>query len=199
MRLKELVIKIDGLIFGFFVKLLYKEYYRPKTGYKLNLKILLKYAILQKIFRINGTIPWPVHFTSMVLGKNNIKKGFMCDPGDSMGCYIQAFGGIEFGSNVEMGPGVKIISQNHDLNDFSKAVKVDKPIRIGNNVWIGANSVILPEVQIGENVVIGAGSIVTKDIEANSIAVGNPCMIIKKKDLYKKDIYGIKLNREYII
>jgi len=123
----------------------------------------------------------------------------MCDPGDSIGCYIQAYGGIEFGSNVEMGPGVKIVSQNHDLNDYSKAMKPKKPIIIGNNVWIGANSVILPELTIGDNVVIGAGSVVTKDIPSNSIAVGNPCKVIRKKENYNKDIYKIKLNKEYTI
>ncbi len=196
---KQFIYILDDLFFSSIVKLIYKEYYRPRVGYKLNFRILLKFAIMQKIFRINGSVPWPVHFTSLVLGHKNIKKGFMCDPGDSIGCYIQAYGGIEFGSNVELGPGVKIVSQNHDLNDFSQAIKTNKPIRIGDNVWIGANSVVLPEVQIGENVVIGAGSIVTKDIPSDSIAVGNPCRIIRKKELYSKDIYEIKLNRKYEI
>jgi acetyltransferase-like isoleucine patch superfamily enzyme len=197
MSIKKLVVKIDNILFRPVVNLLYKEYYRPKTGYKLNYRILLRFAIAQKLFRINGSAPWPVHFTSLVLGDKNIKKGFMCDPGDSIGCYIQAYGGIEFGSNVEIGPGVKIISQNHDLNDFSTAMPSKKPIIIGDNVRIGANSVILPEVTIGSNVVIGAGSVVTKDIPSNSIAVGNPCQVIRKKEPYDIDIYKIKLNREY--
>ncbi len=54
------------------------------------------------------------------------------------------------------------------------------PIKIGNNVWIAGGVKILPGVTIGDNVVIGAGSIVTKDIEANSLAFGNPCRIQKK-------------------
>ena len=53
-------------------------------------------------------------------------------------------------------------------------------IKIGNNVWIGGNVVVLPGVTIGDNVTIGAGSVVNKDIESNSIAVGNPCKVIKK-------------------
>ena len=199
MKVKKLIYKIDNLIFAPIVKFLYPQYFRPKSGYKLNIKILIRYAIPQKLLRINGSVPWPVDFTSMVLGWKNIKKGFMCDPGDTPGCYIQAYGGIEFGSNVEIGPGVKIISQNHDVNDFSKPKKAIKPIKIGNNVWIGANSVILPEVEIGDNVVIGAGSVVTKDIPKNSIAVGNPCKVIKQKEAYEVDIYKLKLNREAVL
>ena len=55
-------------------------------------------------------------------------------------------------------------------------------IFIGNNVWIGANCCILPNVHIGDNCVIGAGSVVTKDIPSNSVAAGNPAKVIKKID-----------------
>ena len=55
-----------------------------------------------------------------------------------------------------------------------------KEIKVGNNVWIGGNVVVLPGVTIGDNVVIGAGSIVNKDIPSNSVAVGNPCHVVKK-------------------
>ena len=54
------------------------------------------------------------------------------------------------------------------------------PIHIGNKVWIGANSVVLPGVTIGDNSVIGAGSIVTRDIPANVVAVGNPCRVLRE-------------------
>lgn len=53
-------------------------------------------------------------------------------------------------------------------------------VTIGDNVWIGGNSVICPGVHIGDNVVIGAGSVVTKDIPAWSVAAGNPCRVIRK-------------------
>ncbi|POB65431.1 galactoside O-acetyltransferase, partial [Vibrio vulnificus] len=53
------------------------------------------------------------------------------------------------------------------------------PVHIKDNVWIGANSVVLPGVTIGENSVIGAGSVVTKDIPANVVAVGNPCRVLR--------------------
>ncbi|MDR3011959.1 MAG: maltose O-acetyltransferase, partial [Chitinispirillales bacterium] len=55
-----------------------------------------------------------------------------------------------------------------------------KPVTIGNNVWIGADAVILPGVTIGDNTVIGAGSVVTKDIPANVVAVGNPCRVVRE-------------------
>jgi len=54
-----------------------------------------------------------------------------------------------------------------------------KPVTIGNNCWIGGSVTILPGVTIGDNVTIGAGSVVTKDIHSNSVAVGNPCKVIK--------------------
>ena len=84
---------------------------------------------------------------------------------------------------MQIAPGVKIISANHDQSDYYKLIK-SRPIAIGSNVWIGANAVILPGITIGDNVIIGAGSIVTKSIPANSIAVGNPCRVIKSKSEY---------------
>ena len=54
------------------------------------------------------------------------------------------------------------------------------PITIGDYTWIGGGTIVLPGVTIGDNCVIGAGSVVTKSIPANSIAVGNPCKVIKE-------------------
>lgn len=195
-RLKKIVYIIDYLLFGWIMNLSYKQYYRPKYNYQFNFKMLYKYFFYQKILRINGRVEWPVHFTSKIQTPQKISKGFMCDPGDTPGCYIQAINRIEFGSNVEMGAGVKIISSDHLEDDFSVS-KLSKPIIIGNNVWIGSNAVILKEVIIGDNVIIGAGSVVTKNIPSNSIAVGNPCKVIREKKPYRKNIFDIKLNREF--
>jgi acetyltransferase-like isoleucine patch superfamily enzyme len=90
-----------------------------------------------------------------------------------------------------------LISSNHELDDFSKAMPSEGPIENGSNVWIGANCVILPSIKIGNNVIVGAGSVVTKDIPSNSIAVGNPCKVIKEKSPYAIDISKIELNRKY--
>ena len=54
------------------------------------------------------------------------------------------------------------------------------PVTIGNNVWIGGHACILPGVNIGDNAIIGAGSVVTHDIPAGSVAVGNPCRVVRK-------------------
>jgi maltose O-acetyltransferase len=55
-----------------------------------------------------------------------------------------------------------------------------KPIKIGNNVWLGGGVIVCPGVTIGDNTTIGAGSVVTKDIPANVLAVGNPARVIKQ-------------------
>ena len=67
-----------------------------------------------------------------------------------------------------------------DYEIRNKGLEYTKPIKVGNNAWIGGNVVVLPGVTIGDNVVIGAGSVVNKDIPSNSVAVGNPCNVIKK-------------------
>ena len=67
-----------------------------------------------------------------------------------------------------------------DYKERNKGLEYAKPIKVGNNVWIGGNVTVLPGVSIGDNVVIGAGSVVTKDIPSNVIAVGNPCRVIKE-------------------
>ncbi len=148
----------------------------------------LYYLFHQKILRKHGSIPWPVHRQSRILYWKNITNGNRCAPGINAFCYIQARNGIILGNNVRIGPGVGLISASHDLDDYDQHQKC-APIKIGNNVWIGMNSVILQGVTIGDNVAIGAGSIVTHDIEPNSIAVGNPCKVIKKKSPYKGNGY----------
>lgn len=187
--------KVDFWLFGTIINYFYPEYYRPKYGYQRYYILFFHYLIPQKLFRLNPKVKWPVHFTSKVIDPQNIKKGILCDPGDNLGNYIQATNGIFFGNNIEMGPGVKIISSNHKATNFRQHCK-SKPIKIGNNVWIGSNAVVLPEVEIGDNVIIGAGSIVTKNIPANSIATGNPCKVIKIKEDYLEDFSKIKFNKK---
>ncbi|HBO38687.1 MAG TPA: hypothetical protein DD638_08465, partial [Pasteurellaceae bacterium] len=63
------------------------------------------------------------------------------------------------------------------------------PVEIGNNVWIGGNVVILGGVTIGDNVVVGAGSVVTKNIPANSLAVGNPCKVLREITEQDREYY----------
>ena len=138
------------------------------------------FFIWQKLFRINGDVPWFVHYSSQVSHWQKIKMKAPCHPGMSVGNYIQACNGIELGKHILIGPNVGLISANHDVNDHSKWVK-SPPIRIGDNVWIGMNAVILPGVIIGDNVVVGAGAVVNIDIPSNAYALGSPCRIVLKK------------------
>ncbi|MFY0603632.1 MAG: acetyltransferase [Flavobacteriaceae bacterium] len=187
--------KLDFFLFGWIINIFYPQYYRPKYGYQRYYILFFHYLIPQKIFRLNPKVNWPVHHTSKVIAPQNITKGILCDPGDNLNNYIQANNGIQFGNNIELAPGVSIVSANHDTENLSNHVK-SKPICIGNNVWIGSNATILPEVTIGDNVTIGANSVVTKDIPSNSIAVGNPCKVIKPKPAYKEDLTKIVFNKK---
>lgn len=186
--------KLDFLLFAWIINWAYPQYYRPKYNYALYYKMFFYYVIPQKILGINRKVPWPVHFTSIVRSPERIQKGVFCDPGDNIGVYIQAINGIIMGNNVGISPGCKIISANHNNENHSKHDE-EHPIRIGNNVFIYANVVVLPGVQIGDNVIIGAGSVVTHDIPSNSIAVGNPCRVIKEKQAHQELLKSVEFNR----
>lgn len=144
----------------------------------------LRYAFFQRLLGFNRRVPWPVHFTSVVVHHNRIRLGNRVNPGDNPGCYIQGGNGIVFGSNIRIGANVCVVSANHSQDDYDRWDHAD-PITIGDNVWIGANAVILPGVQIGSNVIVGAGSVVTKSIPDNSVAAGNPCRVLRSKPPYK--------------
>ena len=90
---------------------------------------------------------------------------------------------VTFGDNVFIGPNCGFYTSGHplDIELRNKGIEYAKPIKIGNNVWIGGNCVILPGITIGDNVTIGAGSIVTKDIPSNVVAYGNPCKVKENK------------------
>ena len=109
-----------------------------------------------------------VHFGNGVYANFNLTMVDDCD--------------IFVGNNVMFGPNVTVSAGTHPIHPElrSKQAQYNIPIHIGNNVWIGANSVILPGVNIGDNSVIGAGSIVTKDIPSNVVAVGNPCRVLRE-------------------
>ncbi|MCR5663071.1 MAG: sugar O-acetyltransferase [bacterium] len=88
-----------------------------------------------------------------------------------------SIGGIEIGDNVQIGPNVTIVTDNHDLKN--RYVLKCRTVRIGKNAWIGADVKIMPGVTIGENAVIAGGAVVTKDVPDNAIAGGNPAKLIR--------------------
>lgn len=117
---------------------------------------------------------------------------FTCDYGNNIvlgknvfinsNCYFMDGAKITVGDNVFIGPSCGFYTANHPLDYQTRNQGIEQalPILIGNNVWLGGNVIVLPGVEIGDGCVIGAGSVVTKDIEANSIATGIPCNVIKK-------------------
>ena len=95
------------------------------------------------------------------------------------GCCFQDQGGIEIGDNVLIGQQVVLATLNHDLMPEKRANMSPAPIKIGNDVWIGAHATILAGVTIGNGAVIAAGAVVTKDVPANTVVGGVPAKIIK--------------------
>jgi acetyltransferase-like isoleucine patch superfamily enzyme len=108
------------------------------------------------------------------------------EDGASIGIGSIVMGPVLIGENSACSQNCFISGQSHRYEDVSKnflrqGVETEQVV-IGKNVWIGANSVILPGVKIGNNSVIGAGSTVTEDVPPLSVAVGNPAKIIKQYD-----------------
>ena len=145
--------------------------------------VILKVGFFQKILGFNRKIPWPVHWSSTIGASKNINPGTRT-PGLSKNCHIDGRNGIFIGENVWIGPNVKIISMNHDVNNYHHYIKANS-IKIARNCWIGSGAIILPEVELGEHTIVAAGSVVTKSFhEKNQIIGGNPAKVIKKLQDY---------------
>jgi len=147
---------------------------------------LFKFLVVQKVFRINHHVPWPVHWTSQVKKPKKIQKGTR-NPGMALCCYLDGRNGIIIGENTWIGPRVSIISQNHNINNYHKYEKIS-PIKIGNNCWLATNSTILAGVELGNHVIVAAGAVVTKSFKQDNILLGGvPAKIIKKLGNYEGD------------
>ncbi len=142
-----------------------------------------------------------------LLGKSDgafINPPFYCDYGSHIevgknffanyNCTIIDVAKVKIGDNCQMAPNVAIYTAGHPLHPVSRnsMYEYGVSVTIGDNVWIGGNTVIMPGIHIGSNTVIGAGSVVTKDIPDWVVAVGNPCRVIRQiteddKKYYYKD------------
>lgn len=89
---------------------------------------------------------------------------------------------ISIGDEVQIAPGVHIYTATHPLDAVERrsGIEYALPVRIEDGVWIGGGSIVCPGVEIGENTVVGAGSVVVESLPPNSLAVGNPCRVIRK-------------------
>ena len=165
--------------------------------------------ILQKLnFMDRSDFAGIAEVVKELLGKSDnafINPPFYCDYGSHIkvgkyffanyNCTIIDVADVIIGDYCQMAPNVAIYTASHPVYPSTRntAYEYGKEIVIGDNVWIGGNSVILPGVHIGNDVVIGAGSVVTKDIPDRCIAAGNPCKVIRKiteedkRKLYKDE------------
>lgn len=95
---------------------------------------------------------------------------------------VNGTGGVSIGRDTLIGPGVRIISYQHQYDAgtlIREQRSIARPIQIGCDVWIGANAVVLAGVTIADGAVIGAGSVVTKDVPAGAVVVGVPARVVK--------------------
>ncbi len=135
-------------------------------------------------------------FIKRIIGKTgnaiHIEPDFWCDYGRLIetgenfyanhGLVILDAGKVTFGDNVFIGPNCGFHTSGHPIDHErrDRGLEYAYPISVGDNVWFGAGVQVMPGVTIGNNVVIGGGSIVVQDIPDDSVAVGNPCRVIRK-------------------
>ena len=126
------------------------------------------------------------------LGEDSwIEPSFRCDYGTQISigdcffanydCIFLDVAPITIGSSVLFGPRVCLYTAGHptDAGVRSTGLEFGLPITIGDRVWVGGNTVVLPGVTIGNDSIIAAGSVVTKDIPAGVVAAGNPCRVLR--------------------
>lgn len=154
----------------------------------------------KKIYEFNRCEPEELQksqeLLKQILGKTGenvwIEAPFHCDYGYNIevgenffanyNLVILDVGKVKIGKNVQFAPNVAIYTAGHPVHPDSRnsGYEYGIDITIGDNVWLGGNTVVMPGVHIGNNVVIGGGSVVTKDIPDDVIAVGNPCRVLRK-------------------
>lgn len=125
-------------------------------------------------------------------GAIGIEPNFRCDYGYNIhvgenfflnfDCCILDVCEVHIGANCMMAPGVHIYTATHPLDPTlrNSGREYGKPVKIGDNVWLGGRSVVNPGVTIGNNVVVASGAVVTKDVPDNVVVGGNPARMIKK-------------------
>lgn len=163
-------------IFKKYLILIKKPYY-----YNIKIGLLVLNFIVQRIFRINNSVPFSVHYTSTVKGFENFRLGRNVAAvfAVSAGGNIQAFNNtiLEIGDYTIWANNVCILTGNHDLLNHSNYIC--KSVKIGKNCWLGNSVTILPGVELGDNVTVGANCVVTKSFPSNVVIAGCPAKIIR--------------------
>ncbi len=137
------------------------------------------------LLRLGKAYKFPASHKIRISNPDNL----IFDPADlnlfqSEGCYFQNFSAkIIIGKGSYIAPNVGIITANHDPEDLSRHLP-GKDVIIGNSVWIGMNSILLPGIKLADGIIVGAGSVVTKSFtEKNIIIAGNPAKKIREKNV----------------
>ena len=127
------------------------------------------------------------------LGRKSVIESYCCinnavgdvEIGDHtrIGIHCTVIGPVSIGNNVNLAQGITVTALNHNFTDTSRRIDEQgistKPVVIGDDVWIGANAVILPGVTLGRHVVVAAGAVVTNDVPNNCVVGGVPAKVIK--------------------
>lgn len=128
------------------------------------------------------------------LGQNSVVESYSCinnavgdviiDDHTRIGIHNTIIGPVTIGSHVNLAQGITVTALNHNFSDTTRRIDEQgistNPVTIEDDVWIGANAVILPGVTIGQHAVVAAGAVVTADVPANTVVGGVPARIIKK-------------------
>ena len=101
-----------------------------------------------------------------------------------IGLHNTIIGPVKIGNNVNLAQGITVTALNHNFSDSNKQIDEQgvstNPVTIEDDVWIGANAVVLPGVKIGNHCVVAAGAVVTKDVPPHSLVAGVPAKVIKQ-------------------
>ncbi|KOA18836.1 galactoside O-acetyltransferase [Clostridium homopropionicum DSM 5847] len=163
----------------------------------------------EMIFKYNNLHPSEINKRNEIIRKLFGRAGkdffieppFRCDYGynisigdnfySNYNCTILDCAKVTIGDNVMFAPNVSLFTAGHPVHfePRNQGIEYALPITIENNVWIGGGVIINPNITIGDNVVVGSASVVTKDIPSNSIAVGNPCRVIREITEQDKKYY----------
>jgi maltose O-acetyltransferase len=135
--------------------------------------------LLRELLGSAGVDPW-------------VEAPFCCDYGANvmlgdrvyvnMGCIFLDAAAITLGDDVQLGPGVQLLTSDHPRDAVARAGGLEsaRPVSIGARSWLGGGVIVLPGVEIGSDTIIGAGSVVTRSVGSRVVAAGNPCRVISE-------------------